>query len=63
MSGSYSAKFEEMLRLWQIAAYSDHKITARESDIMRDFMDETISITKERLKLKDKLKARFRYAL
>ncbi len=63
MSGSYSSKFEEMLKLWQIAAYSDHKITDRERDIMRDFMDETISITKERLKLKDKLKARFRYAL
>lgn len=63
MSGAYASKFEEMLHLWQIAAYSDHKITARESDIMRDFMEETISITKERLKLKDKLKARFRYAL
>jgi hypothetical protein len=63
MSGSYASKFEEMLQLWQLAAYSDHSITARESDIMRDFMDETISITNERLKLKDKLKARLKYAL
>lgn len=63
MAGSYADRFEKMHELWQIAAYSDHKITARESDIMRDFMEETISMTKDRLKLKDKLKARFRYAL
>lgn len=63
MAGSYAERFEKMHQLWQLAAYSDHKITARESDLMRDFMEETISMTKDRLKLKDKLKARFRYAL
>lgn len=63
MAGAYADQYEKMLQLWQLAAYSDHKITPKDSDSMRDFMEDTIELTKEKLKFKDRLKARFRYAL
>ncbi len=60
---AYTEKFSKMNNLWKKAAYSDHDMSAAELEEMKSFMEETIHMTKDEIKLKEKLKIRFKYAL
>jgi hypothetical protein len=63
MPGGYADRFTEMNKLWEQAAFSDHKITDKDIDVMDEFMEDTIDIVRERLRLRDKLLVRLKYAL
>jgi len=62
-SDEYSRQFGEMYTVWSEAAYSDHEVSEDARLTMQKFMNETIKKTKEKCKLKDTLRLRFRHAL
>lgn len=62
-STEYSDRFSDMYSMWSEAAYSEHPVTEDARLQMEGFMNDTIKQTKEKCKLKDKLRFRFRYAL
>jgi uncharacterized protein YdcH (DUF465 family) len=61
--GGYVTRFKDMNELWERAAFSDHEITEKDLDTMDEFMEDTIDMTKERLRFKDRIMARLKYAL
>ena len=62
-SEEYSDRYSDMMTLWKEAAYSDHRIGKEERDSMKEFMDSTIKMVKDKSDFKDKLKIRFSLAL
>jgi hypothetical protein len=62
MPARYSRNFDKMVDLWTEAAFSDHTIKEADRNDMKEFVADTIRMTKEESTLKDKLKIRFKYA-
>ena len=62
-SDSYAKQFRDMYIIWSEAAYSDHAVSEDARLLMDTFMEDTIKQVKDRCKLKDRLRLRFRNAL
>jgi hypothetical protein len=61
--GPYVERFKDMNNLWEQAAFSDHEITEKDMDTMDEFMEDTIDMTIEKLRFRDRILARTKYAL
>ena len=59
----YAGRYEDMLRLWMEAVYSDHKLSEDDRTDMSLFMKDTIAMSKKKADWKEKLRIRFKYAL
>lgn len=62
-SDSYAKQFRDMYIVWSEAAYSDHEVSEDARLLMDVFMNDTIKQIKDRCRLRDRLKLRFRHAL
>lgn len=62
-SDSYARRFRDMYIIWSEAAYSDHAVSEEARLLMDTFMEDTIKQVKDRCKLRDRLRLKFRHAL
>ena len=62
-SDSYADEYTEMYKIWRQAAYSSLPVSEADRASMKDFMDKTIDMVKEKTGLRGKLDIRFRRTL
>ena len=62
-SDSYAQRFKDMYTIWSEAAYSDHAVSEEARTLMDRFMKDTTESVKDKCKLRDRLRLRFRHAL
>ena len=63
ISVQYADRYTGMYELWKEAAYSDHQISEESRAQMKWFLNDTISMIKDRSDLKDRIAATVKYAL
>ena len=63
ISGNYADRFSGMYELWKEAAYSDHEMSEENRAQMKTFLNDTISMIKERSDFRTRLAATLKYAL
>lgn len=62
-SEAYAASFRRMNEVWKEAVYSEHPMTEDELKEMKEFLTDTVEMTRDRVSFTEKLRIKYRYAL